>query len=52
MGHLGSVVVSNGFGRIRWLYSIIDEFGMHISVGNKYGVHNGTKLSIFDRLRG
>jgi hypothetical protein len=37
MGHLGSVVVGNGFDSIRWLYSIIGEFGAHISVGNKYG---------------
>jgi len=38
-------------------YSIIGEFGMHISVGNKYGVHGikriyefmrATKLDILD----
>ena len=38
MEHLGSVVVGIGFDRIRRPYSIIGEFGTHISVGNKYGV--------------
>ena len=38
------MVVSNGFNRIRRPYSIIREFGMHIWVGNRYGVPNGTKL--------
>jgi len=32
------VVVSNGFDRIRRPYSIIGEFGAHISFGNRYGV--------------
>ena len=31
------MVVGIGFDRIRRLYSIIVEFGAHISVVNKYG---------------
>ena len=31
------MVVSNGFDRIRWPYSIIREFGSYVSVGNEYG---------------
>ena len=37
MGHPGSVVVSNGFDRVRRPYSIIGEFWTHISVGIMYG---------------
>ena len=40
--HLGYVVVSNGFDRIRRPYSIIGEFGTHILVGNKQGVSGVT----------
>jgi len=40
------VAVSNGFDRIRRLYSIIVEFGVHISVGIKYVVHGNPELSM------
>ncbi len=31
---------------------VVVSFGTQASAGIKYGVPNGTKLSIFDRLRG
>ena len=40
------MVVSNGFDRIQRPYSIIGEFGTHISAGIKYGVRGICKTVV------